>query len=75
MLSNFKVKTIAEQLLKCGISVGELTCFFKVDEVILKDFLEYLISKDKYKFRLALFMCGLADRKELVDYSLPDVII
>jgi hypothetical protein len=75
LLCNFKIKTIAEQFLKCGISVGELTSFFRVEDGIVKEFLEYLITKDKHKFKLSLFTCGLAHRKELVDYSLPDVII
>lgn len=39
LLCNFKVKTIAEQFLKCGISVDELAGFFKVDEMIVKEFL------------------------------------
>jgi choline kinase len=62
LLSNYKVKTIGEQILKCGISVQEIKGFFKIEGEIAKDFLEYLMSKDKYKFKLALYNCGLQHR-------------
>ena len=55
LLGNFKIKTIFDNMIRCGISVEELGCFFDIGEKIMRDFIEYLVSRDRCKFRLALW--------------------
>lgn len=56
ILCNLKVKNLCEQLIRLVSDNNELQAIFvKVDAAIVREYVEYLATKDKFKFRLALF--------------------
>ena len=38
LIGNFKVKAIFDLMLKCGMKIQELKCFFDIDEGIIKEY-------------------------------------
>ena len=69
-----KVKAISDNFLKSDLSGEEMGCFFEVEPPLIKVFVEYLVSKDKHKFRLALWEAEQPHRQDLLDYSLISIL-
>lgn len=62
LLCNYKVKLICEQILRSGIPSSELTAFIPVEEVLVREFIEFLAGKERYRLRLALWELNLQER-------------
>ena len=75
LLGNFKIKHICDNMIKCGINSAELKSFFNVDEKLIKDFIEFLLTKDRCKFRMALWDNDMTEQVSLLDYGVPELLM
>lgn len=55
LLCNYKVKSIFEQMIRSDIKAIEMKVFIFVESNIVKEYMEYCVTKDRYKFRMALW--------------------
>jgi len=74
LLCGYKVKTICEHLLRCNLEQSELLTLFKVYPMVVKHFVEYLATKDKYKFRLQLYQNQQVEQMNLLEMPIPTLL-
>lgn len=75
LLCGYKVKTICEHLVRCNVEESELLKLFKVEPIVVKHFVEYLATKDKYKFRLQLYHNQRVDQMYLLETPIPTLLL